>query len=47
MINYGVFKEYIILFGVVELIKMVYLDVIESGWVEEVMFENGVMVEKG
>ncbi len=46
-INHGVFKEYITLFGVVEPIKTVYLDAIESGRVEEVMLENGAMVEKG
>lgn len=46
-INHGVFKEYITLFGVVEPIKTVYLDAIESGRVEEVMLENGTMVEKG
>ncbi len=46
-INEGVFKEYITLFGVVEPIKTVYLDAIESGKVEEVMLENGTMVEAG
>lgn len=46
-INHGVFKEYITLFGAVEPIKTVYLDAIESGKVEEVMLENGTMVEKG
>ncbi len=46
-INQGVFKEYITLFGVVEPIKTVYLDAIESGKVEEVMIENGTMVEAG
>lgn len=46
-INHGVFKEYITLFGVVEPIKTVYLDAIESGRVEEVMLENGAMVQKG
>ncbi len=46
-INHGVFKEYITLFGVVEPIKTVYLDAIESGRVEEVMLENGAMVVKG
>lgn len=46
-INHGVFKEYITLFGVVEPIKTVYLDAIESGRVEDVMLENGTMVEKG
>ena len=35
------------MFGVVEPIKTVYLDAIESGRVEEVMLENGAMVEKG
>ncbi|MEZ5039424.1 MAG: efflux RND transporter periplasmic adaptor subunit [Saprospiraceae bacterium] len=46
-INHGIFKEYITLFGAVEPIKTVYLDAIESGKVEEVMLENGTMVEKG
>lgn len=46
-INHGVFKEYITLFGVVEPIKTVYLDAIESGRVEEVMLENGAMVTAG
>lgn len=46
-INEGVFKEYITLFGVVEPIKTVYLDAIESGKVEEVFLENGTMVQAG
>ncbi|GJM33725.1 MAG: ABC transporter permease [Saprospiraceae bacterium] len=45
-VNSGVFKEYITLFGVVEPIKTVYLDAVESGKVEEVFVENGAFVEK-
>lgn len=46
-VEVGVFKEYITLFGTVEPIKTVYLDAIESGRVEELMVENGAIVEKG
>lgn len=43
----GIFKEYITLLGVVEPIKTVYLDAIESGRVEDIAVENGEMVNKG
>ncbi len=45
-VHSGVFKEYITLFGVVEPIKTVYLDAVESGKVEEIFVENGAFVEK-
>lgn len=41
-----IFKEYITLFGVVEPIKTVFLDAVESGRVEEIFVENGAMVDK-
>jgi HlyD family secretion protein len=43
----GVFKEFITLFGVVEPIKTVYLDAVESGRIEEIFLENGALVEEG
>lgn len=46
-INRGVFKEFITLFGVVEPIKTVYLDAIESGRVEEIYVEDGTFVKEG
>lgn len=46
-IEHGVFKEFITLFGVVEPIKTVFLDAVESGRVEEIFIEDGSMVVKG
>lgn len=46
-IHRGVFKEFITIFGVVEPIKTVYLDAIESGRIEEIYLESGTMVEEG
>lgn len=46
-IHRGVFKEFITIFGVVEPIKTVYLDAIESGRIEEIYLESGTMVQEG
>ena len=46
-VRQGVFKEYTTIFGVVEPVKTVYLDAIESGRVEAILVENGAMVEQG
>ncbi len=46
-LHQGVFKEYITLFGIVEPIKTVYIDAVESGRVEEVFAEDGAMLDKG
>ena len=46
-IHHGVFKEFITLFGVVEPIKTVYLDAVESGRIEEIVVENGAIVQQG
>ena len=46
-IHRGVFKEFITIFGVVEPIKTVYLDAIESGRIEEISLESGTMVKEG
>ena len=46
-IHSGVFKEFITLFGVVEPSKTVYLDAVESGRIEEIFTEDGVMISKG
>jgi len=46
-VNQGIFKEYITLFGVVEPIKTVYIDAVESGRIEEIFVEDGALVEEG
>ncbi|MEL7121534.1 MAG: efflux RND transporter periplasmic adaptor subunit [Bacteroidota bacterium] len=46
-IHTGVFKEYINIFGTVEPFKTVYIDAIESGKIEEIFVEDGLMITKG
>lgn len=46
-IHTGVFKEFITIFGTVEPLKTVYLDAVESGKVEEIFTEDGVIVNQG
>lgn len=46
-VHTGIFKEYITLFGTVEPIKTVRLDAQESGRVEEIYVEDGVVVKEG
>jgi len=46
-IEKDVFKDYIAVIGTVEPIKTIYLDAVEGGRVEEIMIEEGNMVEKG
>ena len=46
-IHTGVFKEFITLFGVVEPFKTVYLDAVETGKIEEIFVEDGIMIQKG
>ncbi len=42
-----VFKDYIAVIGTVEPIKTIYLDAVEGGRVEEILIEEGNMVQKG
>jgi HlyD family secretion protein len=44
---YDKYQDYISVNGVVEPIKTIYLDAIEGGRVEEILIEEGNMVEKG
>ncbi|MBS3808192.1 MAG: HlyD family efflux transporter periplasmic adaptor subunit [Bacteroidales bacterium] len=46
-IEKDVFKDYIAVIGTVEPIKTIYLDAVEGGRVEDIMIEEGNMVEKG
>ncbi len=46
-IEKDVFKDYIAVIGTVEPIKTIYLDAVEGGRVEEIMIDEGNMVEKG
>lgn len=46
-IEKDVFKDYIAVIGTVEPIKTIYLDAVEGGRVEEILIEEGNMVEKG
>ncbi len=46
-IEEGVFKDYIAVIGTVEPIKTIFLDAVEGGRVEEIITEEGNMVEKG
>src|SRR6056297_3426890 len=41
------FKDYIAVIGTVEPIKTIYLDAVEGGRVEEILIEEGNMVEEG
>lgn len=46
-IEEGEFKDYIAVIGTVEPIKTIFLDAVEGGRVEEIIIEEGNMVEKG
>ena len=46
-INKDVFQDYIAVIGTVEPIKTIYLDAIEGGRVEEILIDEGNMLEKG
>lgn len=46
-IEKDVFKDYIAVIGTVEPIKTIFLDAVEGGRVEEIIIEEGNMVEKG
>ena len=46
-VKYDHFQDYITQTGTVEPISTIYLDAIEGGRVEQLMIEEGVMVEKG
>jgi HlyD family secretion protein len=46
-IEKDVFKDYIAVIGTVEPIKTIYLDAVEGGRVEEILIEEGNIVEKG
>ena len=46
-IQKDVFKDYIAVIGTVEPIKTIYMDAVEGGRVEEILIEEGNMVEKG
>src|SRR6056297_15260 len=46
-IEKDIFKDYIAVIGTVEPIKTIYLDAVEGGRVEEILIEEGNMVEKG
>jgi HlyD family secretion protein len=43
----GSFQDYIRIIGIVEPISTVYLDAVEGGMVEEILIEEGTMVNKG
>ena len=43
----GAFQDYIRIIGIVEPISIVYLDAVEGGMVEEILIEEGTMVNKG
>jgi len=46
-VKYGPFQDYIRIIGVVEPISIIYLDAVEGGIVEEILIEEGSMVQKG
>ena len=46
-VNFGPFQDYIRIIGVVEPISTIYMDAVEGGTVEEILIEEGSMVEKG
>ncbi|MEL6866551.1 MAG: HlyD family efflux transporter periplasmic adaptor subunit [Bacteroidota bacterium] len=46
-IHHGVFQEFIPVTGVIQPIKTVFLDAMEGGRVDEILIEDGSMVEKG
>ncbi|MEL6649412.1 MAG: hypothetical protein AAFQ87_01270, partial [Bacteroidota bacterium] len=46
-IETNIFKEYITIFGTVEPKKTIYLDAVESGKIEEILVEDGEMLEAG
>lgn len=46
-IKKDVFKDYIAVIGTVEPIKTIYLDAVEGGRVDEILIEEGNMVDKG
>jgi HlyD family secretion protein len=46
-IKKDVFQDYIAVIGTVEPIRTIYLDAIEGGRVEEILLEEGSMLEKG
>jgi len=46
-VSKGYFKNYISVTGTVEPITTIYLDVTEGGRVEEIVAEEGTLVEKG
>ncbi len=46
-IEKDIFKDYIAVIGTVEPIKTIYMDAVEGGRVEEILIEEGNMVEKG
>ncbi|XOV91745.1 MAG: efflux RND transporter periplasmic adaptor subunit [Bacteroidota bacterium] len=46
-VKYGPFQDYIRIIGVVEPISTIYMDAIEGGIVEEILIEEGSMVNKG
>jgi len=46
-IEKDVFKDYIAVIGTVEPIRTIYMDAVEGGRVEDIMIEEGNMVEKG
>jgi len=46
-IEKDVFKDYIAVIGTVEPIKTIYLDAVEGGRVENILIQEGNMVEKG
>ncbi len=43
----GAFQDYIRIIGIVEPISIVYLDAVEGGMVEEILIEEGAMVNQG
>lgn len=43
----GSFQDYIRIIGIVEPISIIYLDAVEGGMVEEILIEEGTMVNKG
>ncbi len=46
-VKYGPYQDYIRIIGVVEPISTIYMDAIEGGIVEEILIEEGSMVNKG
>ncbi len=46
-VKHDVFQDYIAVIGTVEPIKIIYLDAVESGRVEEIIREEGSMLKKG